>query len=423
LRMLQESEEPLPSLIDSSLVFGDSYYRANLDEMYAKIDISVLLKAASSNAVAFHLFTSSGERFPRPSSVIEYLFKISDLESDSTTQYVPLGALSQRRRTQETVNSVNYDSTVSTTLPSFSPTSAPSSSPSLAPTSSPTMAPTSSPTMAPTPSPTMATKITEIHRFDVDYQAEIAGNEEAFKAKWESVAGTICISLAEGSVIVEHEGTEVEMQSVRDSLQASGGIDLSPEFRFYSHIAEDDSTEAEGEVKTTSSAVEAAEALSEEDGGEDTNMILLIFYALGGVLVVIGFYCIYRVWKGPKSKKLKHLTDSHVQYIQNDRSSAAFANSPYQPPKRPNKFMQTGGYQKREPQSSYINGGEHTVSDTGGYLIDGGDELHAYAHKPNHGDADAFVNASLSKQNYYDYEAGVIGGGRIEDAYARPTPL
>merc|ERR1719419_1857500 len=104
--MSHEGSTKLPTLIDSSLLYGDEYYRGNLDNMYSKIDVNVLSSAASRGAVAFHLFTSSGERFPKPQSTIDYLFSVADAPGDSVAEHVPLGALSQRRRTQE--NSVDY---------------------------------------------------------------------------------------------------------------------------------------------------------------------------------------------------------------------------------------------------------------------------------------------------------------------------
>lgn len=70
-----------------------------------------------------------------------------------------------------------------------------------------------------------------------------------------------------------------------------------------------------------------------------------------------------------------------------------------------------GGYQKREPQSSYIK------EETGGYLVSDTEE-EVYGYKP----PQQYGGAS-SNQAYYDYENGIIhngadvGGAMTDDAF------
>jgi len=385
ITLSKDSTTILPALVDSSLIFGDETYRSNLDAMYSKIDVGVLSRAASTGAVAFHLFTSSGERFPRPQSLIDFLFKVSDAKGDQSSDYIPLGALSQRRRTQE--NSVDYSEKKSETV-----------------------------------------------RFECDYSTEIAGKEEQFKAQWKQKFGTIVIRLEQGSVLVTHEGTESEISAANAQIQIDDGLTL-PSFGPYERL------ETNAQASTGGG-----------DGDSGMDMMLLVFYALGGVLLVIGFYCTYRVWKGPgRNQKIQALTDSHLEYINNEQnhrqaSQNTFTPTPYAPPAneiRPEKRAPrdrlrsgsfSGGYEKRSPQSSYTN-----KEDTGGYLMED-EEVFAYGGS-HHGMGvhhlgragvqsrqqpmyerhhnQPMYGGAHSNQIMYesDYDSHGMGGGRTDDAY------
>jgi len=395
IMMSEDSNNILPTLVDSSLIFGDELYRANLDAMYSKIDVHVLSRAASTGAVAFHLFTSSGERFPKPQSLINFLFKVSDAKGDLSSDYIPLGALSQRRRTQE--NSVDYT----------------------------------------------GEKKSETVRFECDYATDVAGKEEQFKTQWKEKFGTTVITVAQGSVLVTHEGTDTEMAAANAQIESDNGLRL-PSFGLYPQL----------DVEPTRDNIATDAQASTGDGGGDSgmDMMLLVFYALGGVLLVIGFYCTYRVWKGPgRNQKIQALTDSHLEYINNEQNHRqasqtahkTFTPTPYSPPAneiRPDKRAPrerlrsgsfSGGYEKRSPQSSY------TKKDTGGYLMDD-EEVYAYggslhgmgvhqngrarghSNQPKYGVQanEPTYGGAHSNQIIYDsdYDSH-MGGGHVDDAY------
>merc|ERR1719336_3144309 len=88
IKMSKSSHKNLPSLVDSSRLFGDSKYRSNLKTMYEQFNLSALMNAVESKSIAFHLFTSSGEHLLRPKSFIDFLFQVSTGDDDSP-QYIP----------------------------------------------------------------------------------------------------------------------------------------------------------------------------------------------------------------------------------------------------------------------------------------------------------------------------------------------
>lgn len=83
-------------LFDSSLVFGDDYYRGHLNAMHDGMNVKVLLEATKRGAIAFHLFTSSGDRTVHKDSLVDFLFKAADAKSEKIQ--IPLGELSRKRR-------------------------------------------------------------------------------------------------------------------------------------------------------------------------------------------------------------------------------------------------------------------------------------------------------------------------------------
>jgi len=387
IQLSQDSSNSLPELVDSSLVYGDDYYRNNLKLMYSNFDIKVLSKAASTGVVAFHLFTSSGEQVPHPRSTIDYLFKVAGATGDSGTEHIPLGALSQRRQLE---SSVGYDD------------------------------------------------VEETVEFEADFDAEVLGKEDLFCAEWELVVQTRCVRVEKGSVRVTHSGTAEQILAANVLIDENGGVDLSNSFRFFTLIRENESGgEAKLPTTTDELATEApeSEASTGDSGGliSQNNTLDLIFFSGFGVLLVIAFYCLYRVWKGPKEqKKLRHLNDiSHVQYVTHSTAPITHTPGRYASTARhgdpdygyvnaepiitteveelkrvPYSNSFDGKYVKRSPQSSYNQDNK--------FLAD--EEVYGYNEQHYGRRRGSYSN----RRAQHDYDSGVAnqyGGGHADDAY------
>jgi len=236
-----------------------------------------------------------------------------------------------------------------------------------------------------------------------------------FCTEWEAVVQTKCIRVEKGSVLVTHSGTPEEMLAANVMIETNGGVTLDS-FRSFTKIPEEPTEEPQ-------------EAAAEESSGgliTQSDTLDMIFFAGFGVLLIIAFYCLYRVWKGPKEqKKLRHLNDiSHVQYVTNSTAPITHTPGYYATPGGPrdpdygyvhsdphadleevkrapysNSFE--GKYVKRSPQSSYND-------KKSGFLAD--EEVYGY-NEQHYGRAGPYDN-----RPQYGY-----GGGHADDAYPDDT--
>jgi len=93
-----------PPLLPSTRLFGNQKYRENLSRVFLanSLDLQLLHDHIVNDAIAVHLFTSTGEREVQFGSLIDLMLQSAEVGASPTTElYVPLGPLSRRRRRLE----------------------------------------------------------------------------------------------------------------------------------------------------------------------------------------------------------------------------------------------------------------------------------------------------------------------------------
>jgi len=98
------NSETRPALLPSTRLFGSQRYREILSRAFLanSLDLQLLRDHIANDAMAIHLFTSTGEREVEFGSFIDLMLRSAKVVASTPTElYVPLGPLSRRRRRLE----------------------------------------------------------------------------------------------------------------------------------------------------------------------------------------------------------------------------------------------------------------------------------------------------------------------------------